>query len=242
MNRFHIPADKIHNDTVIFSPEQTKHIRDVLRLKKGERILVFDGTGNEYEVELERISPRAEGKIVAKKSHGLPSFHLTLAQSIPKGDKMDWIVEKGTEIGIDTFRPFISERTVVKIDEKNAPKKKERWQKIAVSAAEQCRGFFVPEIANIITFQQALERTAQDGLRLILWEEEKNTALKNILRGTELPNITIFVGPEGGFSSAEIEQAKNADVIPVTLGPRILRSETTGLVVSAIIAYELSKE
>lgn len=241
MNRFYIPPEKINNHEVFFSGEQTKHIRNVLRLKVSDIITVFDGLGNEYEVFIDKIDKTVSGKINKKtKYEDRPKIKITLLQGLAKGDKMDFVIQKCTEIGVTKFVPVITERTIVKLEQAAGQKKIERWQKIAIAATEQCGGLYIPEISPVMTFDQALVSLKNFDFKLIPWEKEKSRSIKTILKKAAAKDIAVFIGPEGGFSEDEIEQAKNAEVIPVTLGPRILRSETAGLVVAALIVYELN--
>jgi 16S rRNA (uracil1498-N3)-methyltransferase len=240
LHRFYVPQENIRDNTVILPAEHGNHIKNVLRMKPGDGCIVFDGTGFEYEIQLEKIYPEPEGRIISRVIAGPPGrIKLTLAQGLAKGDKMDLIIQKCSEIGVDTFIPCRSERTIVKVDLAGAAKKQERWQKIARSAAEQSHSTTVPVVAPVADLNELFKQVTPGQLAIIPWENEKTTGLKNILRGTAARDIIVFIGPEGGFSDKEITAAKYAGVIPVSLGSRILRTETAGIVVSSIVRYEL---
>jgi 16S rRNA (uracil1498-N3)-methyltransferase len=240
MHRFYVPPENIRDNTVNMPPEHGNHIKNVLRMKPGDSCMVFDGTGFEYEVMLEKIYPEPEGRILNRFIAGIPDkVHFTLVQGLAKGDKMDLLIQKGTEVGVDTFIPCRSERTIVKLDLAGAAKKQDRWQKIAQSAAEQSHSLTVPVVKPVSVLSEVFKQIKPGQLALIPWENERTTSLKKVLRGTESRDIICFIGPEGGFSETEITAAKEAGVIPVSLGQRILRTETAGIVVAAIVRYEL---
>ncbi|MBI5555819.1 MAG: 16S rRNA (uracil(1498)-N(3))-methyltransferase [Elusimicrobia bacterium] len=241
MHRFYVPPRNIRDHLVLLPAEHGNHIKNVLRMKPGAACIVFDGTGFEYEVYLEKIYPEPEGKIINRlKTGAADKVKLTLVQGLAKGEKMDLIIQKGSEIGVDVFIPCRCERTIIKIDQAGAAKKQARWQKIAQAAAEQSHSMTVPIVEPVADFASVLRQIKPGHLALIPWEGEKSTSIKKILKNTSVDNITIFIGPEGGFSEQELATAKEAGVIPVSLGPRILRTETAGIVTAAIVRYETS--
>lgn len=241
MHRFYVPPKNIRDNIVLLPAEHRNHIKNVFRMKPGDTCIVFDGTGFEYEVCLEKIYPEPEGKIINRLKANTPNkVKITLVQGIAKGEKMDLIIQKCSEIGVDVFVPCRCERTIIKLDQAGATKKQERWQRIAQAAAEQSHSTTVPIVEPVADFAAVLKQIKSGQLALIPWEGEKSTSIKKILRNTAKDSITIFIGPEGGFSEQEIAGAKEAGVIPVSLGPRILRTETAGIVVAAIVRYETS--
>ncbi len=241
MHRFYVPSKNIQENVVILPAEHSNHIKNVLRMKPGDSCIVFDGSGFEYEVCLEKIYPEPEGRIISLQKTTAPDkVKLTLAQGMAKGEKMDLIIQKCSEIGVDVFIPCRCERTIVKLDPAGAAKRVERWQKIAQSAAEQSHSITVPVVEPVADLATVFKQLKPGQLALIPWEGEKSTSIKKILRNTALDNIIIFIGPEGGFSEQEITMAKEAGVIPVSLGPRILRTETAGIVTATIVRYETS--
>lgn len=238
--RFYVPPENIRENTVILPAEHGNHIKNVLRMKPGDSCMVFDGSGFEYEILLEKIYPGPEGRIINRFITGTPGeARITLVQGLAKGEKMDLIIQKCSEIGVNTFIPCRSERTIVKLDQDNAVKKQERWQKIAQSAAEQSHSTTVPVVEPVTDLATVLKQVKPGQLAIIPWENERSTSLKQVLKGTEAREIIFFIGPEGGFSETEITAAKKAGVLPVSLGQRILRTETAGIVVAAIARYEL---
>ncbi len=263
MQRFFI--ENIDGDTAKISGSEAHHLKDVLRKKVGDAVFLFDGKGNEYEAKIVRHGGSASGmkrireleirlKIVTKtKKDTEPKIKINLYQSIPKLKKFDFIVEKSTEIGVSKIIPVISERTIPELSLR-VQAKQSRWQKIALSAAKQCGRTIIPEICSVMNFQDAVKSVCisenpSQSISLIPWESEQKNTLKQILKicnlqivPRELPSVAIcnlFIGPEGGFSNAEIERAQKCGVIPVSLGKRILRTETAPIVVISNILYEL---
>ncbi len=209
-------------------------------MKPGDSCMVFDGTGFEYEVLLETIQPEPAGRIINRFISGLPEkVKITLVQGLAKSDKMDLIIQKCSEIGVATFIPCRCERTIVKLDQAGAIKKQERWQKISQSAAEQSHSLTVPQVKPVTDLSLVLKQVNPGQLAIIPWENEKSTSLKQVLRSSTARDIIFFIGPEGGFSEQEITAAKKAGVLPVSLGQHILRTETAGIAVAAIVRYEL---
>ncbi len=214
----------------------------VLRLGPGAQILLLDGTGKEYVAELgqfqmQKNSTSVEGRILEERIAGNePKTHVTLFQSLLKGEKFDYVLQKATEIGVSAFVPVLSERVIGG----GSPNKLERWRKIVREAAEQSRRGLLPIVAEPIIFEQALKQATNEGLGLLAWEDEKTLSLKKALQGSnQVQRVNLLIGPEGGYSSAEAEQARQAGVISVSLGPRILRAETAGPTATALILYEL---
>lgn len=214
---------------------QARQILQVLRLRRGDRILLFDGSGREYEAAIERSTPQGvEVFIVGRKGPLPPSpFFVTLAQGLPKAPKMDLIVQKATELGVDRILPLRCERSVLKEG------KLERWRRIAVEAAEQCGRVTVPEIQEVQDLRGYLDGYPGRDQALVLWEGERLQGLKAFLRSiAPARRLTILVGPEGGLSQEEVALAKERGFVAVSLGRRIFRSETAVLVALALIQYE----
>lgn len=243
MRRFFVPKEQI---PTITGPD-VHHVRDVLRMKAGDVLELLDGSGMVYEVKIKEIKKKEiVCAIVESREPCLPAgrsivesrIKVTLAQALPKASKMDFIIEKCTELGVDRVIPMSSERTVAK------SARIDRWQKIARSSAEQSRRTTIPEISPLTSFEEVLKMKKQFNLALILWEEETETTLKQTLSNylmTGYPDILVLVGPEGGFSQKEIDLAKEAGIVPVSLGRRILRTETAGMAVLSILMYELEQ-
>ena len=166
---------------------------------------------------------------------------ITLLQGLPKGEKFDWILQKNTEIGVCKFIPIVTERPVINIAPSKVERRRERWEKIVAEAAKQCMRMDIPELGQVLTFDSGLKDINNHQLSIIPWEQEKGTSLKKILRDIDksISRIAVFIGPEGGFSVDEVEKAKALGAVPVSLGPRILRTETAAMAVSSMIMYEL---
>ena len=241
MHRFFIPSDNIRQNKATITGSDVNHIRNVLRLNAGDGIELLDGTGNIYAAKIEKFE---KDKVICevasyRESKSEPRVQVTVIQSLPKGPKIDLIVQKLTEIGVHKIIPAISERSIPKLSEEKQEKKVLRWQRIAKEASEQSARGIVPHVAEIKSFEKALEETKNSELKLIPWEMEDKRTLKEILKkNKKAKSIIIAIGPEGGFSKAEIEKAEKAGFIPVSLGRRILRTETAGIVALAEILYE----
>lgn len=244
MNHFFAAPDDIRDDLVIIRGQDVEHITQALRLNAGDEITVADGQENKYLVELTALNEQmVEGKIKEElEADAESNLRITLVQGLPKSKKMDLIVRKCTELGIDKIIPLETAHTVVKLDRKKAKKRQKRWQKIAKSAAKQSKRTKIPEIEDLISFKEGLELLNDYDLVLLPWVDERNQGLKEVIKGQdtqEIKDILVFVGPEGGFSEEEAAQARKKEAEPVVLGPRTLRTETAGMAVLTMLLYEL---
>ena len=229
-------------DLIELTDEDYRYIKNVLRLRPGEAIALFGYRGHEYQALIHEI---AGGKVLVKIAgvQTLPesNIQITLAQALPKGDKMDFIVQKATELGVNGIIPFHSSRSIPKLLESKALERVKRWRKIALEAARQSGRGDIPEIEEITTYPELLKRTDRKGLNLIFWEAESGCGIKQILRNeqnAEPNNFFIAVGPEGGFSGEEVQAAITAGMTSVSLGKQVLKVETASLAILAIIQYE----
>ena len=244
MHRFFLPLNKIQASQVSFPAEQSHQISRVLRLRAGQKVIVLDNLGSEYLVILREVSPELTLGEVQSKSvcKAEPRYKIALYVSLSQREKFEWVLQKCTEVGVSSFVPAISKRSLVQ-NKKNAAKKLERWQRIIREAAEQCGRGRIPNLSSPIDFKTAIEETnSRNGLGLILWEAEEDYSLKEYLQEQEITpdrEIALFVGPEGGFDLDEVELARQAGIVPLSLGKRILRMETAALVGAALILYEL---
>jgi len=240
MTRFFVPACQFEGNRVILEGSDRHHLLNVLRGKIGAEITVLNGKGEEYLARITAIDPeRAVAEIITAITGPVePKLRLTLAQSLPKADKFEFIIQKNTEIGVARFQPIISERGNIRLDQATGLKKRERWRKIIQEAAEQSGRRIIPEIEPIRDWETALANL-HPGLVLLPWEGERERSLKEVLEAEKsIPEeITLLIGPEGGFSIKEVELARTKGAVPVTLGPRILRTETAGLAATAAIFY-----
>lgn len=228
--------------TCLLGKDNLRYLKAVLRLRPGDRIIVFDGYGHEYEacidrfgasdvlLNLEKQFPETERKIC-----------LTLAQAIPKAGKMDFIVKTAAELGTDVIIPFLSARSVSRIEGEKASLKVARWQKIVREAARCTRNTLVTVVEPVLSFADMLFRAEPGDRKLIFWEEEDQTSIRDALNEKQHAGAVryfIVVGPEGGLSRDEVNLAKQAGFISVSLGRQILKVETAAAAILSIIQYE----
>lgn len=236
MSTFYVLPENVRAEKITILGGEAHHISRVLRYAVGDRLSAVDGRGMEYEVELEAVSSRrVEARILRKrKGEKDPSTKVTLAQAIPKGSKMDYLVEKATELGVDRLIPVISARSQVLPD---GDSKVRRWQRIALGAMKQSGRSILPRVDGVARLAQVVESIPEQDLSLIAWEEGGRKLRDVIRRGVE--RVLLFVGPEGGFPHQEVKLAVEKGAEPVSLGQRILRAETAGVVLLALLLYEL---
>jgi 16S rRNA (uracil1498-N3)-methyltransferase len=240
MARFYVPQPQVEQGMLKVEGEEVKHIRKVLRLKEGDEITVFDGLGKEFEGTIveERLSSvviRIENVTSSKKDSPL---EITLAQSLLKGEKMDYLIQKATELGVEDIVPFVSSRSIPLLEKSKRLNRQHRWERIAVEASKQCGRGVVPKIEPLQDYSEMLWTAPSNAVRLILWEREGMKLKKILGTSKERKKIFFVIGPEGGFSQGEIEEGKKAGFIPVTLGKRTLRAETASLCFLSILQYE----
>jgi 16S rRNA (uracil1498-N3)-methyltransferase len=239
MARFFLPRSNIDGPRASVAGAELEHLRRVLRLRSGDRIIVFDDSGWEHEAVIRTLDD-AEGVVEILRSYraGRESpLAVTLAMALTKGDKMDYVVEKATELGVKTFAPFVSRYTVPKLDERKAVRRVERWQKIVLSAAKQCGRTSLPEITPVCGYRELMERGAA-GLKLFFWEREADETLQQVRDREPRPDSSfVVIGPEGGFTLEEAETARALGYARIHLGPRILRAETAALTALSLVQY-----
>lgn len=246
MHRFLVDPTNIKGGQVMLEGDDFKHLKQVLRLGPKDTIYLFDGSGVEYIANILAVNKNnaVAGIISTFKAETEPEIRLTLFQGIPKGEKMDLIIQKGVELGVHKIVPVITERTVVKIDEKDKSKKVDRWLRISKEAAKQCRRAYIPYILEPIYFKEAIEMTRSFDSSVLLYENEAKKCLKEVLKCytiNKIEDIALFVGPEGGFASQEVELFAKTGSDIVGLGKRILRAETAAISVLSIIMYEMGE-
>ena len=244
MDRFFTPKNNINleQNTCIIDGEDVKHISRVLRCKENDKLEVCDMDNNEYICEIREINKDnilldIIEKVNIKRES---SLKVKLYQGMPKGTKMELILQKLTEIGVDEIVLVQAKRSVTKIDNKKEDKKIERWERIIYEAAKQSKRGKIPTLRGVLTFKEALEDMKNNDLNLCPYENERTISIKECLKDVSADTIGIFVGPEGGFEEDEIEKIQDIDGKVVSLGPRILRTETASVVASSIVLYELS--
>ncbi|MBI5892717.1 MAG: 16S rRNA (uracil(1498)-N(3))-methyltransferase [Deltaproteobacteria bacterium] len=245
MPRFFVEDIDTDAGNIIITGDEFYHLKKVLRLNAGDEIIIFDGKGNDFIAKLETLGSKEAEACVQKKleaSSNEPKFKIVLAQGIAKGEKMDFIIQKAAELGVSSIMPFTASRTVPRFKEDAVLKKIERWQKIAIEAAKQCGRSIVPKIESIKDFKEIL--IGWEGyLKIILWEDAVCMKLKNKiqeLKNLNMRGIIVIVGPEGGFSPEEVQEAEKMGFIPSRLFENILRTETASIVMLSIINYEIA--
>ncbi len=228
MPHFYVKKDDIVDGKFTISGDEAHHIVRVLRYKVEDELKLFDGSGKVFTGKIEEVTGNEiRGTIIGKMDERLPKININLYQSVPKGDRFDWLVEKAAELGVEKIIPVVTERSVIK---KIPLPKIERWKRISLGACEQSNRSDIMEISGPLTFSDSIRRLPLDSLNIIPWESETTKTLDGILGTRSLPKeANIFIGPEGGFTQKEIETAVSSNVIPITLGPRILRVETAGI-------------
>lgn len=241
VHRFFVPKEQISNTDISIIGSDASQIKNVLKLEPGEEIDILDGSGRIYASKIKTIG---QGKVIceivsSRAAKSEPKIKTTLIQSIPREAKMDFIIQKSTELGVADIIPVSSERTIVKLDDKKREVRLERWQRITKEAAEQSGRGIVPRISPLKELIAALKEANDLDLKLIPWEMEENTSIKDLFEIEKNPKgITIAIGPEGGFSANEVKAAIKYGFTPVTLGKRILRAETAGIAVLSMVNYE----
>lgn len=247
MPKFFVETENIkENEEIWITGQDVNHIKNVLRKKVDEKLKICNSdTSTNYECIITKID---KDKIICKiideiKLSSESNLNVTIFQGLPKSGKMELIIQKCTELGAKTIIPMITQRSVVKLKEKDKENKHNRWQKIAEVAAKQCGRDKIPIIGNIIDMER-LDFKDQD-IVIALYENEENTSIKQVIENLKILkkekiNIAVVIGPEGGFNPIEIDRIKNDEkVVVATLGKRILRTETVGMVITGILMYEL---
>lgn len=240
MRYFFIERTESVGSTPVITGSDARHIKTVLRLKPGDAIGLFDGKGFEYTAEIIDLSP---GKVQVSVIHKFPStsespVRITIAQAFLKERKMDGLVRQLTELGIATWVPFIAERSVSRPDQKQLSVRTKRWKKIAREAVKQCKRGQVMEIGETVSFEAVLNLAGASDLKIAFWENELQSVQTSLLTlGRHIKKIFALIGPEGGFTVQEIENARNRGFVTVGLGPRILRAETATVTACVLLQY-----
>lgn len=250
MFHFFVEPNQINDKSVIITGDDVNHIKNVIRLKVGDEISVSNGIdGRDYRCGIESITDTevlCELRFIKEDGVELAS-KVYLFQGLPKGDKMELIIQKMVELGVYEIIPVAMKRCVVKLDDKKAKSKLQRWQGISEAAAKQSKRGVVPQITNVMTFKEALKYAADMDVKLVPYEMEDTLSESKGMEGTrkiiesigENQKIAVFIGPEGGFEESEIQEAIDMGMQPITLGRRILRTETAGMTVMAWLMYHL---
>ena len=250
MYQFFVQPSQIQGNKIIITGKDVNHIKNVLRMKPGEEISIKNGCDDkEYRCGIEELGDDeviCGLRFIKEEGLELPS-KIYLFQSLPKGDKMELILQKAVELGVYEVIPVASKRAVVKLDEKKAKNKVQRWQQIAEAAAKQSKRGIIPRVREVMGYKEAVDYSQCAQVRLIPYElageqgqgMEKTKSIIERLKPGE--DVAIFIGPEGGFAEEEIEAALQKGIQPITLGRRILRTETAGMAVLAILMYHFEQ-
>lgn len=244
MYQFFVSPDQIQGKKIIITGKDVNHIKNVLRMKAGEEIAVSNGVdGREYRCGIQEILEDeviCELRFIKEEGLELPS-RITLFQGLPKADKMELIIQKAVELGVYEIIPVFCKRTVVRLDEKKEKSKISRWQGIAEAAAKQSKRGIIPSVGAVMSMKEAIAYSRSAKVRIIPYELAENMAdTKKIINSLQPgEDIAVFIGPEGGFEESEVQAAMEEGIQPVTLGKRILRTETAGLTVLSWIMYQL---
>ena len=243
ISTFYVKNNQVNSETISIIGDDVKHIRNVLRHKVDDELEICDESGFRYFTKIREFS---ENEILLEiveqtdKNTEMP-VKIDLYQGLPKSDKMDLIVQKTTELGVSSIIPVITERVIVKLEKGNENKKIERWNKIAAEAAKQSGRQLIPVVENVVNLEKIVEKLSKYDIVIVPFECEKDSTLKNILKNVKnkIENIAVVIGPEGGFSEKDIATLeKSSNVVKVSLGKRILRTETAGLATIAMLLYE----
>ncbi|MBI2989385.1 MAG: 16S rRNA (uracil(1498)-N(3))-methyltransferase [Deltaproteobacteria bacterium] len=240
MARFFVPGKNLRDKKGTVSGQELEHMRKVLRMRPGDRVLLFDDEGWEHEGIIRSYTEElGEVEILSSfQPRRESSLDITLAQALGKGEKMDLVVEKATELGVRTIVPFVSSRTVPKLDRERMVRRQARWKKIALSATKQCGRTRIPELLDVSDLAELLRRPWPCQLKLLFWEGESRQGLAQIRQEkSRLDSVLLVVGPEGGFSAEEASEAIRHGFQSVRLGERILRTETAALAALSIVQF-----
>ena len=240
MARFFVPKKKLRGNCGVIEGQELAHLRKVLRLLPGDHITVFDDSGWEHEAIIRRLSAdQGEIEIIKSGEAGRESpLQLTLGIGLTKGEKIDFVVEKATELGVQTIAPFTSAFSVPKFDARKIAARTARWEKIALSATKQCGRTRVPEILPLCEFESWVKRDWGETLKLLFWENERHQSLHEAHeKYLHKKSLLLAIGPEGGFAAQEADLAQSNGFEPIQIGRRILRAETAAVSALSLVQF-----
>lgn len=240
--RFTVEPERIGDDEAVLEGALARQIAKVLRLKAGDAITLLDGCGNVYSAKLTSVTlDSSRAAILGRRfCPNEPVLRVVLASCIPKSDRMELIVQKCTELGISEIALVRSERTITRFDQAGEAKKLQRWRKIAAEAAEQCGRSKAPELRGVLSFEELVKTASDYDLAIVAWEEETQRPLRDVLRDRDdVKSVLLIIGPEGGLTEREVELAKAAGAVSVSLGCRVLRTDTAAIATCAVVMYEM---
>lgn len=246
MQHFFVPPSQVEETEIIITGSDVNHMKNVLRMKQGEEVSVSDGNNCRYLCRVKEYTKTGEAVLAIterQENDTELSSRIYLFQGLPKQDKMEFIVQKAVELGVYQIIPVAAKRCVVKLDEKKARKKTERWQEISKSAAKQSGRGLVPEVKGVMSWKEALRMAAGLDVLLIPYELAEGMASTKDVLASIRPgkSVGIFIGPEGGFEKAEVLEAMGAGAKVLTLGRRILRTETAGIAILSVLMFQLEE-
>lgn len=244
MHRFFVAPELVRQlGAIVTLPKEIAHqLRDVLHLQVGEQIILLDNSGDEIPASVASVNKSAVAVQLLERRPGKnePAVRIILCQGLLKSARFEWILEKGTELGVSVFSPILCRRSTSGLEDAGASKM-QRWQRIITEAAEQSGRARLPELLPIRTLQDALDTIPPGALALMPWEEEHSLTLRDALKSSTASTVVLFIGPEGGLTVEEVRQAQQHGAQIVSLGSRILRAETAALVAVASVMYELER-
>ena len=234
LNRIYTPSPLTSGTDIALTSAGANHVARVLRMRTGDAILVFDGKSTEFRAELIAVDARQVTVRIGEQIAGTPEspLKITLVQGISRSERMDWALQKATELGVNTIAPVITSRSVVRFDDKQSAKKHEHWNNIVIGACEQSGRSFVPEVLAPVSLRQYLQEHSKDGIRLVL-NPSGPSALAGLASMSK--RVELLIGPEGGLDDEEIDRAQIAGFVPVRLGPRVLRTETAAVTALSVL-------
>lgn len=246
MYHFFTDPECIGEDCVRIVGNDVNHIKNVLRMKPGEEILISNKKDKDYRCRIRSITQQeVEAEILSVDENGteLP-VRIHLYQGLPKSDKMELIIQKAVELGVYRVIPVVTARTIVKLDAKKEESRIKRWNSISESAAKQSKRILIPQVAPVMGFKQALKEAEEFSLALLPYENAKGMEETRRIFGQIKPgtDVAVFIGPEGGFEEGEAAFAASMGAVPITLGKRILRTETAGMAALAMLVYQLEQD
>ncbi len=244
MHRFYVGTENIEDNRIVITGSDVNHIKNVLRLNKGEKIVICDGQGQDYYCIIDNVAKEQVIAVIEDKQKANTELRtkIYLFQGLPKKDKMEFIVQKAVELGVYEIVPVKMKRTIVKIDnEKKERAKLNRWQTIANEASKQSRRGILPNVHEIVSYKEAIDMAKELEYVILPYELAENMEYtrKSIEEASKCSSIGIFIGPEGGFDEEEVSFAKEIGIKTITLGNRILRTETAGLTALAMLMYNI---
>lgn len=235
MNTIYVSPSHVNGDHAIIIGSEQHHLRNVLRLQRGDKIRIIDGKGSVYIAEIQNISTEStEVNILSSEFHVQHKPSVILIQALPKTQKMELILQKVTELGVTQVVPMITTRSL----QRPSQNRLQRWNRVIISATKQCKRTWLPQLCDVKQFQECVNSISEYGRNLIFWEHERQQHIQSIIRDVQIESLAIWVGPEGGFTEEEIEITIESGCTPVTIGSNILRTETAAIAGLAIAAYE----